>query len=540
MMFRFGCAAFLCCLFSALSVAGAQTQPRLVVVVSFDQFRGDMPENFRRFFGEKGFTRIEREGAQFTGCMFEHASNITGPGHAALLTGAYPYKSGIVGNDFCNVESAQCVYCAADDSGTPSAAQLLVPTVGDILRTRSPRSKVIGVALKDRAAILMAGAQASTCVWFDTDRYVWTSSTAFPAVSWLAELNRNVNVRSHSGKQWNLRIPERLEPAFDSVSAEGMFPGGSNVFPHVIPALTDTTAQLRRQQALAVMLSPFSLSMIFDAAWMAVQKERLGVDNAPDILCVGVSTTDYVGHQFGPDSREVQELFVHADELLGTFIDRLDTKIGRRNYVLVITSDHGVAPVPEVIRGLAHQQEATIDAGRIRRDADVIQPLDSVLRAWFGAPQGKSYVRKMKEPSIYLDLPASGGVDPETVAAIAMEFLNGVEGIGFVATRELLRAGQCPPGTDESECRRVLRSYHPERSGNIVLYPKRYWIMSGNVATHGTPHDYDRHVPLMLFGGNISPGTYANTVEPVDIAPTVAKMLGISMPVMDGRELPLR
>lgn len=530
--FRF--ALTLCLLFAFVSATTvAQKPPRLVVVISFDQYRGDYPALFARFIGARGFARVQKDGAWFSQCYYEQANNITGPGHAALLTGSYPARTGIVGNDFCDLRTGECVYCADDAIGTKSAAQLETETIGDLLRNRDRRSKVVGVSLKDRAGILMAGRQATACIWYDMKSSSWKTSSAYTSPRWLTSVNSAVKSASYAGRSWIAEIPGALSPAFDSVSAEGRFPGGDFSFPHEILQPTDPKFEA------SVMLSPFSIEMVFDAATIALRKERLGKDALPDVLCVGVSTPDYVGHVFGPDSREVQELYVHADKRLGAFIDELDSYVGRANYILVITSDHGVAPIPEVVRDLPRQQGARIDAGRMR-DSEIQALVDSVLTNRFGKPTVRSFVRKIAEPSIYLNDTAIAALNRADVLNVAVGALRKHPGIGIVTTRDTMALGDCPDGLDEATCRYLRNSFHASRTGDIVIYPKRYWIIGGNAATHGTPHDYDRFVPLMMLGKGIVPQRHTGIVAPVDIAPTLAKILGLVIGPIDGSPLPLK
>lgn len=517
---------------SALAIS-AQKQPKLIVVVSFDQYRGDYPTSFSRFVGSRGFARLQKEGAVFSQCSYEHANNLTGPGHASLLTGCYPSHTGIVGNDFCDSRTENCVYCASDEDGTASAAQLEKSTVGDLLRARSPRSKVVGVSLKDRAAILMSGQSANACVWFDDGSGTWTTSSAFPRPTWLAGLNQRVGIAKYAGQRWSARIPSTLNPAFDSVGAEGSFPGGTPTFPH------DVLKTSHKEFGASVMLSPFSMDMVFDAASMALKQEQLGKDGYPDLLCVGVSTTDFVGHVFGPDSREVQELYVLADKRIERFIDELDQQVGRKNYVLIITSDHGVAPIPEVVRDLPQQQGVRIDAGRIMRK-EIREIVDSVLTKRFGPPKTSSYVMAIHAPSLYLNDTAVSALNRADVLATVVGALRRHPGLGIVTTRDTLALGGCPEGIDEATCRYLRNSFHAARTGDVVIYPKRYWVFGSNTATHGTPYDYDRWVPLMMFGGRIKPQRSKEKVAPVDIAPTVAAWLGLSLGPVDGSPLPLK
>lgn len=513
--------------------AFSQQQPKLVVIVSFDQYRGDYPTSFVRFIGSRGFARLQKEGAVFSQCYYEHASNLTGPGHASLLTGSYPAHTGIVGNDFCDNRNDACVYCVQDADSAASASLMEMPTVGDILRNRNPRSKVVGVSLKDRAAILMCGKGASACVWFDESLGTWTTSTAYPRPKWLTLLNKKVNVSSYAGRTWNAKIPTALNPAYDSVEAEGAFEGGNNTFPHVVLPLN------HKNFMSSMMLSPFSMDMVFDAASIALKQEKLGLDRNPDLLCVGVSTTDYIGHVFGPDSREVQELYALADKRIERLVDELDQRVGRKNYVLIVTSDHGVAPIPEVIRDLPQQQGARIDAGRITKK-ELRSIVDSVLTKRFGPARSGTYIRAIFAPSIYLNEDAISGFNRAEVLGVVVGALRSHTGIGIVTTRDTLALGDCPENLDNATCRYLRNSFHAARSGDVLVFPKRYWVFGSNTATHGTAHDYDRYVPLMLLGGRILPQRSKEQVSPVDIAPTIASWFGLTLGPIDGKPLPLK
>lgn len=509
--------------------------PKLIVVVSFDQFRGDYPERFERAYPTNGgFRRIMLGGTTFGRCLYGHANNITGPGHATLLTGHYPSRTGIVGNDFCDLSTNRCGYCAQDTAGVFGASKLAVPTLGDRLRERNPNSKVVGVALKDRAAILMAGRSATSCVWFDPTAKAWVSSPAYPKSRWLSSLNADISTSRFEGAVWQPLMPDGPTTPFDSVDGEGAFPGGTNAFPHrILPPD-------HPKFVASILISPFSMEMLFDATLEIIDRERLGQDAAPDLLCVGVSATDYVGHVFGPDSREVMDMYARADRHMGHLIDHLDSRVGRENYVVVVTSDHGVAPIPEVLQRQAEQQRATIDAGRIR-EAEIQRRIDSALTTSLGAlSPGASYVKEIFEPSVYLnwDLISSSvrsRVIDQTVAAI-----DSHPGIGIAVASEQIIRGVRPEAINDSLWSFIVRSTYAGRTGDVVMYPKQYWIIGGNPATHGTPHEYDRWVPLMFYGGIISPQRIETACSPVDLAPTLATMLGIEMGQTEGVPLTLR
>lgn len=515
----------------------ALAAPSLIIVVSFDQMRGDYAARFEKYYASKnggGFARIRREGVDFTNCYYGHASNITGPGHASLLTGCYPAKTGIVGNDFCDNITQTCGYCAQDSSKTYNANKLLVPTLGDLLKQRSPKSKTIGIALKDRAAILMAGKGASACIWFDADAQRFTSSASYPNPTWIGKLNKKHSAQRYRNRVWNLQIPDSLGPVSDSVAGEGRYPNGDLFFPYEIPDITD------KKFSVSLLLSPFSMELLFDAAIMTIEQEKLGKDKNTDVLCIGVSTTDYIGHLYGPDSREVQELYVHADLAMEKLINRLDKVVGRKNYTLVVTSDHGVGPIPEVIKQQAEQQRAQIDAGRISK-AELKRIVDSAVTAKLGQPHPLgSYVKEAFEPSIYLNIPAERAGDFQLAVKAAVDALRTHPGLEVVVSSADVAQNRKPLNLHDSTWTFVRQSFHPTRSGDIVLYPKRYWIVGANTATHGTPHDYDRWVPMMFLGGGLQPESRTDAVAPVDIAPTLGKMLGIDMPGIDGRALELR
>jgi arylsulfatase A-like enzyme len=517
----------------AVVTSAQSSRPRLIVVVSFDQFRGDYPTRFAGAFPTSGgFLRIMAEGAVYSSCRYEHANNITGPGHATLLSGSYPSRTGIVGNDFCDLASGRCGYCAEDSAGTYGASKLLMPTLGDRLRSRNPKSKVVGIAIKDRAAILMAGRSATTCLWYEAAGRRWTSSAAYPQPLWLNQLNANNNIDKYIGAVWDPIAPSAR---LDSVDGEGAFPGGSNAFPHRI--LDPSHPKF----VSSVLISPFSMEMLFDATRMVIDRERLGRDDDPDVLCVGVSTTDYAGHVFGPDSREIEDMYARADRHMERLLGHLDAKIGRKNYILVVSSDHGVAPIPEVIRRQAEQQRATIDAGRIR-EAEIQRLIDSALTATFGAPDdvAQTYVREIFEPSIYLNWKVIPERNRQQAIDAAVRAVRSHPGIGMAIASDSITAGQRPQGIDDQTWTYIRNSTYAGRTGEVVMYPKPYWIIGGNAATHGTPYDYDRWVPLMWYGAGIEPESSDRPCAPADIAPTLASLLGIELTGVDGQVLPLK
>lgn len=513
--------------------------PRLIVIVSFDQLRGDYPTSFSAYLGSRGFDRLRREGAWFPSCYFDHANLMTGPGHATLLTGCYPHRSGIPANDFCDENIGRRFYCSEDTVHGLSPMLLESPTVGDVLRARSPESKVIGIAQKDRAAILMAGHDPSAVIWMDFGRLKWATSTYYPKPSWLGELNQSVRAESHLNAVWE--ADNSKTDVADDVEGEGSFTSGRRTFPYQLPSVVG------RDYVNDYVRHPVSVEDLFAASRFILKKGQMGQGPTTDVLCIGVSTTDFLGHTFGPDSREVREMFAACDRILAEFIDTLDAQYGRKSYLLVVTSDHGVAPVPEIIRRAAEAQNAQIDAGRIpeRVLANVI---DSIMNETYGRPTTRlsdvtdtTWIRSIDEPSIFLrrELLRRAGIDLGEARRHIASALQKVRGLQYVITYDNLAAGDAPENIEPTTWSYISASFHAGRTGDVVVYPRQYWIFGSNVATHGTPYDYDRHVPLYLFGWRVRPATIKKTVSPADIAPTLASWLRLTMPPMDGKVLPV-
>lgn len=524
-------------------------QPKkLVVVLSYDQFRGDFPQKWEHTWGSRGFRRVATEGAYFPHCYYNHANNMTGPGHAVLLTGMYPAKTGIVSNDFFDRELQRRLNCVEDMAVTVigvskpttgiSPVNLAVPTIGDLLREQSPTSKVIAISGKDRGAVLMGGHKANLALWLEPDAGGFTSSTYYvPALpQWVAAWHKQNAIALAAGKVWRQALPDSSYTVSDTLAWEGRFPDGDNAFPHTVPNYDNAN-----NFWYGFLLSPWAIEAEFSLARAALEAEQLGSDDAIDILCISVSTTDYVGHLFGPDSREMQDIYYHADRILGDFIDTLDTRVGRKNYVLVITSDHGVAPIPESL--LADNIRPRFDAGRLR-GIDVLDAAEVYLDKTFPTGSGAKWVREFVASSLFLNdsAVAASGVEKNVIADSLCAFLVRYEGIGIAIARHRL-AMDAPLQSVPSEIeRRVRNDFFPSRIGDILLYPKMYWISGSTPATHGTPYDYDRHVPLYVFGGGIafpSESTAALT-EPADIAPTLARILDVPLHNTDGKVLPYR
>ncbi len=526
--------SFFTAAFILLVFFSSTAKPRLAVVISFDQMRGDYTERWNKNFGNGGFNLLVNNGAYFAQTYFSHANNTTGPGHSILLTGCNPAKTGITGNDFIDSVCNCLRYCAADDTSRIYGVEspigrsphlLAVPTLGDALAAEFPKSKTVAVSLKDRAAILMAGRKAKTVLWFDQDVAGFTTSTYYIKPKWLDSFNRRYNCKRFAGWQWQTELPDG---ASDNVDYEAIFPGGEKLFPHVIP-----NDKRDKNYISAFLHTPKSIELLFDAAKAAMIEEKLGEDAQPDLLCISVSTTDFIGHLFGPDSREIEELYVHCDRMLAEFIQFLDKRIGRNDYILVVSSDHGVAPFPEIVQQFG---KPPIDAGRIAYDAPV-KAIKNHFDALYGQrSNGAQWVKYFDPPTIFINEEAmeSAGGDLAEGAIEAVKAVKNIPGIAYAATVDDIMSGKTPEGWNDEYTRLTRNDLYPGRSGQVIIYPKQYWLYGSGYTSHGTFYDYDRFVPMIFFGGGIIQQRIEKIADPADIAPTLASILGVSIRNADG------
>ncbi|MCS6965700.1 MAG: alkaline phosphatase family protein [Candidatus Kapabacteria bacterium] len=509
--------------------------PRLALVVVFDQMRGDYLWRWQPFW-KGGFQKLTAEGFAYRNCFIRHAATVTCAGHATISTGAPPEQHGISGNTIV----AKCckrflIGCAEDTTGVPSTIWLQLPAVGDLLRQQFPGAKVVSLSHKARAAIMMGGHTPTAVLWLDPEHGKLVSMPGLSKPRWLDEWNRLYSPQQYAGKVWYPSLPAALAPS-DSVPWEPRFPGGTCSFPHRVP-----TEEAEFWDGF--LLSPYSVEWLFNAARNAVTHERLGMDSIPDLLWISISTTDFLGHQFGPDSRELLELYLACDRALGEFIRFLDSAVGRSQYVLVLTSDHGVAPIPEMLARSSPGAYPGIDAGRISLD-DLTTFLHRKLTQAFG-PRAGIFWLSLAPPLLLLhrNLIEGAGVRPDDVRDSLQLWLTNYEGIGIVVPDVALRnsISHTATGVSDSLLALLRRTFPPSQTADLLLYPRPFWIFGTEAATtHGTPYDYDRFVPLVFFGNTVTGGSSAEPTSPEDIAPTIATLLGVSIPTATGKALLLR
>jgi predicted AlkP superfamily pyrophosphatase or phosphodiesterase len=518
-------------------------RPKLVVVIALDQFPFEYLVRFGRWFGPGGFRRLMTEGAVFTHASFGHSLLLTGPGHAAIMSGTYGHVNGIIANTWYDRARHAPVYCVDDPSaplvGTTGAGKspwrFIGTSYGDELRLATGfRAKVITVSDKDRAAVLTGGKLANGAYWMSDSLFVTSSYYMAALPPWAREFNAGGSVNAYFGRTWNLRLPPAAlqEADEDDVVYEDGGNGLGRTFPHRITG-TDPK-RITPSFYTALIESPFGNEVLVSFAKAAMRAEQLGKRGVTDLLVVSFSATDYVGHAFGPHSREVMDLAVAADSAIADLLRFLDTELGAGTYVAALSSDHGVAPIPEYI--LRHHPGA--DAGRVPSDS-IAARCESALRSRWGVPaNGLRWIEKVVNGNIYL----RGAVlqefhtDPQPAARVAAEALMRLGGIAAAYPREDLEAAAGLRPLLEN----MQRSYHPLRSGDLMYALKPEYLEGTERmgTSHGQPYEYDQHVPLIIMGPGIKPGSYAGRVSPIDLAPTLSVLTGTEFPAQcEGRVL---
>ena len=529
---------------------------RLVVLVVFDQMRGDYPDRWQPLFGDDGLRTLAADGVWYADAHLPYAASSTGPGHASIATGAPPAIHGIVENEWFDRKQGRKVYCAAGDrpyervprhkdagarskdDGGMAPDRLLAPTVADALRAATDgKGRAVSLALKDRAAVLMGGKEPAACYCFDTATGQFHTSAYYRERihPWVERFNQSKAADRWFGTNW-----DRLGDAavYDRLAGPDDAPGegtGTNkqgvTFPHPL-SLNQPAPNARYYAALES--SPFGNELLWELAKVAIEEEQLGRRDAPDLLCLGFSSNDPIGHAWGPDSHEVLDVTVRSDRLLAAILAHLTATLGPDRFAVVVTSDHGVCPLPErAVRD--HPEAERFDFG------SEYGGLGAVLDTAFGrhdAGPGK-WVEALP-PWFYLDRKAAAARDipPEEVERVAARWVgNRPRSVAAFARHQLTG----PPLADPLG-RMVQLSYHPDRCGDVWVVNKPYTLGTGVTTTgtsHGSPHDYDTHVPILAAGAGVPKlGRRTGRVSSLLVAPVVCRALGIAPPAGATEPLP--
>jgi len=552
---RIGMAGVLAVLATAVAVWGQAQQtaskplarparPKLVVMIVVDQMRADYVEKFR---GEwtSGFERLLEQGAWFRAAAYPYAATSTCVGHATISTGAFPDSHGMISNSWWDRDTQKMVSCTSDPNvknvaygggstkGGDSAWRMQLPAYAEELKFQTGgATRVVTFSLKARAAITMAGHKGDAATWFDGSSGAWVTSSPYGTMPFIEDFVKKHPVAEDYGKTWSLSLPA-TSYLYEDKSAGALPPDGwSNSFPHPLHGKEGSTAadEVFYQQWST---SPFAETYLTKLALAAVDSLGLGKSGATDYLGVSYSSVDYVGHAFGPRSREIQDILVRLDKDLGELFTHLDQKVGRANYVVAFSSDHGVVPIPE------EMQKAGVDAGVLNL-VDLKDRLEKALEAF---NYSKPAISRITGWEIYFSQGIYGQLrqDPAAMRAVIDAALT-TPGVFTVYRAEDLNGGS----KSILETRTAMElSYFAGRSGDLFVVPKPYWLLDSTAAGktrgyatgHGTPYNYDQHVPIFLMGYGIEPGEYFAPATPADIAPTLASLTGVTLATRDGRVL---
>ncbi len=523
-----------------LSTSGrADDVPRLAVVIVVDQM---LPEYFTRFDSlyTGGLARLYRHGAVFLNARHDHSETETGVGHATIATGCHPAQHGFIANDWWDPQLGRVFYCVEDTTvgitENPSAEgvspiSLRRGTIVDWLRRGNPECKAISVAAKDRAAIAMGGFSSNAAFWYDYHSGLYETSLFYtPAYpDWMRAFRNARPADDYFVGVWD-RVAPLADYRFsgpDSVTAEA--DGRHVVFPHdFAPGPNDSPDKYYAN----LLYTPFGDHLTFRLATAAVAGESLGADRDTDLLMLSISSTDYVGHRYGPKSQEVQDHYLRLDRYLADFFAMLDSTVGVGNYVVALTSDHGVCPLPELLRAEGK------DAGRIHPDTlrRSINGACAAVARNFGL-QDSLLTRLYRGLFLNYSEASQRGVGRDELQDAVATELRKVWFIADVYTeRELTSTG----GTPRPFLQRYRNNYFPGRSAEIEIRIKENYLVDADSfgTTHGSCYDYDCLVPLVFYGPMIAATKSADAVETVDLAPTLAEILGLIPPDgLDGRSL---
>ena len=514
-------------------LAAQPSAPRLLVLLVADQLRADYIDVYRhRWRG--GIRTLLDEGARFTRAEYPYLNTATCAGHVTIATGALPRTHGIILNRWWDREEQRSFNCM-DDAGSPdvsyggpvrfgnSARFVRVPTLADRLRAERPGARVVALGLKARAAVSLAGHGGDAVTWFDEPGRTFVTSRAFspePVESVRAFITREPPEADH-GKVWTLQEPADSYRHTDFGAGERPKAGWTSVFPHPLVGAAGPDAQyFDRWQK-----SPFSDAYLSRMAASLVDDLQLGQRQTTDYLAISFSALDLLGHDFGPESREVEDLLIRLDQTIGTLLQHLDARVGRDGYVVALTADHGAAPTPE-----------QTDGGHIASE-DITQSVEQVIARMWGPAPAAPYVAWVSSGSIYF---GAGVFDRLRQNDAAMkQVLDGLTSIPGI--ERVLRSDEISDTSRDPLIRAAAAGYAPDRTADLLIVPKRNWVIElrieNEATSHGTFHEYDRRVPILLRGHRVRPGRYGARVSPADIAPTLAYLAGVTLPDADGQKL---
>jgi predicted AlkP superfamily pyrophosphatase or phosphodiesterase len=505
-------------------------RPKLVVGIIVDQMRWDYLYRYYDRFGSDGFKRLLNSGFSCENTLINYLPSYTAVGHSTIFTGSVPSLDGIAGNNWTEQLTGKTMYCTDDSlvqsvgaanatDGKMSPRNLLVSTITDELKLATNfRSKVVGVSLKDRASILPAGHLANAAFWLDDASGHFISSTYYmeQLPDWANKFNDQGRINKLIENGWNTLYPidtyKESDP--DAKSYEGLYPGEtSSVFPHDLKSAYAKNKSIFRE-------SPFGNTITLEFAKTALDAYQLGRGNMTDFLTINFASTDYVGHKFGINAIEIEDVYLRLDKNLADLFQTLDAKVGKGQWLVFLTADHGAA------HSIGFMQEHRLPADTW--DAKVlVENLNKVLAAKFGI---EKIVRSIMNYQVNYDLDkiTAANLDYDAIKKTSVDYLQKLPGISYAV--DIARIGEAPIPQSLKEM--IINGYNFKRSGGVQIVTNAGWLDGYNKSgtTHGTWNPYDTHIPLLWYGWKIKPGKTNRETHMTDISATVAALLHIQMP----------
>jgi predicted AlkP superfamily pyrophosphatase or phosphodiesterase len=508
-------------------------KPKLVVGIVIDQMRYDYIYTYWDKLSANGFKKLVNKGFSCKNTNYNYVPTFTGPGHASIYTGTTPSIHGIIANDWYDSKNKLEVYCAGDSTmnsigtgserGKMSPHLLMTTTMGDEMKINTNgKSKVIGISLKDRGAILPAGHNSDGAFWLDDSTGNWVTSSFYmkELPQWVNAYNAKNRTKELLTKKWETVLPigQYKESLEDNSKYERPFKGEkAPVFPHDLPVIFDS---IPKRKFGLIKATPFGNTITKELAIEAVKAESLGKDFYTDLLCVSFSSPDYIGHQFGPKSIEQEDGFIRLDQDLAEFIAFLEKEVGRENFVLFLTADHAAVDVPSYLI------DQKIPAGY----ADLGQngkEMDSILKLSYKIDEEKEHlISAILNQQVYLndDLIKREKLNKEEIIHWLREEFMKIDGVIQVYTNEQMSENEY----NDLIPSMIQNGFHTQRSGDLIINLEPGWVEFYKTGTtHGSPYSYDSHVPLIWYGKKITPGFTNEPIPITHIAPTVCLMLDI-------------
>lgn len=528
-MSRIILASFLFC-FNFLAVA-QQQKPKLVVGIVIDQMRYDYLDRYWNKFGNDGFKKIINNGFNCKNTHYNYMPTYTGPGHASIYTGTTPENHGIIANDWYDKRQRKYVYCVEDTTvktigstskdGLMSPKNMITTTITNQLKLNTNfKGKVIGISLKDRGAILPAGHKADAAYWFEgknTGKWISSSYYFNELPKWVQEVNKKNSANTYLSKPWNTLLPiaEYTASIADNNPYEGVFEGEKTpTFPHNLPALRDSN-----ENYSLIKNTPFGNNITTEMALAAIIGEKLGEDEITDFLALSYSSPDYIGHQFGPMSVEVEDNYLRLDQDIAQLLTYLESKFGKDEVLIFITADHGAVDVPQFLID-NHIPAGYFDKKKMTDD----------LKAFCISKWNADLIENISNGNVFLnhEIITKNNLNSSQIEQEIANYLLTFEGISQTFTANTLKTTVIT----ENIAANIQRGFSQSRSGDVIYVLASGWINAGykTGTTHGSPYHYDTHVPLLWYGHQIPKGETTKKVVIPDIAATLAVLLNINAP----------